>query len=627
MSVDDSMKAHPGERQRTEASFAGADDGDPGRPDPAHERPESEAPAGDQPDLPSGEPPRPDTVVAPLAQDEDETEEAVESDSPPPEYFYKFHERARKKGVNKFMYWTARMILMPFFLTYFRLKRIGREHLPADGPIIFASNHRSFLDPFIIGAMTTRPLFYVAKMELFKNPLQGWFLNSLGAIPVIRDQSDQELLTTVRALLDRGDSLVIFPEGTRIRPGSLGRPRRGVGRFALETGVPIVPVALIGTEDIRRKWRVRPHKVTIRAGDPLVFPHTENPSKELAVEVTNRIWPRVELQWEWLGGLPPMRRVAVIGSGAWGTAVATLLAKAGMEVELGTREQTQAEKIQQERRNERYLPEVDLPPEMTIKAASTIELSGKDLVVFAVPSKELPNAVAQAADRIGSRSAVLVLSKGLVPPLGTLPSEYVGSRVRSRAIACLGGPAHAAEAVLHGASVVLATEDDALRRQLGDTLDQAGIEVERSSDIIGTELAGCAKNVAALAASAAGGAGMNAAGAAAGHSFREVEHLADRLGGQRETFLGLAGTGDLVATVLAEGSRNRRAGELLGSGIPAGRIKQELGHVAEAVDTVPLLATVLENAGEDAPTVFALRDLITGAIDPDQWVAIVRRAA
>ncbi len=577
-------------------------------------------------------PPNPETgpqtpVVAPRAQEEDPPLPPERQGAPPPDYFYKFHERARTKGVNKFMYWTAWLVLFPFFITYFRMKRIGREHVPQDGPIIFASNHRSFLDPFIIGAMTKRPLFYVAKMELFEKPLQGWFLNSLGAIPVMRDQSDQELLQTVRAILKRGDSIVIFPEGTRVRPGSLGRPRRGVGRFALETGVPIVPIALIGTENIRRGWRIRPHKVTIRAGDPLVFPHTENPSRELAVEVTNRIWPRVELQWEWLGGLPPMRRAAVIGSGAWGTAVAALLAKSGMEVELGTRTQELAERIDSERRNERYLPEVDLPPELSVKAASTIELSGQDLIVFAVPSKELPNAVAQAADRIGSRSAVLVLSKGLVPPLGTLPSEYVGARVRTRAIACLGGPAHAAEAVLHGASVVLATPDDALRRQLGETLEQAGLDVERSSDLVGTELAGCAKNVAALAASAAGGAGMNAAGAAAGHAFREVEHLARGLGASRETFLGLAGTGDLVATVLAAGSRNRRAGELLGAGVPADQIKQELGHVAEAVDTVPLLATVFENEGSDAPTVFALRDLITGAIEPEEWVSIVRRAA
>lgn len=546
---------------------------------------------------------------------------------PAPDYFAKFHERTREKGVNMLLYRIIFWTFLPFFLVYFRLDRIGREHVPTDGPIIFASNHRSFLDPFIIGSMTKRPLYYVAKMELFQKPLQGWFLNSLGAIPVARGESDEELLKTVRALLDRGDSLVIFPEGTRVRPGALGRPKRGVGRFALETGVPIVPIALIGTEDVRKGWRIRPRKVSIRAGDPLVFPHTENPSKELAVEVTSRIWPRVELQWEWLGGLPPMRKAAVIGSGAWGTAVAVLLSKAGMDVELGTRGAEMAEKIQKDRRNERYLPEVDLPPELNVKQASTIELSGQDLIVFAIPSKELPNAVAQAADRIGARSAVLVLSKGLVPPLGTLPSEYVGARVRSRAIACLGGPAHAAEAVLHGASVVLATPDDALRRQLGDTLELSGLEVERSEDLVGTELAGCAKNVAALAASAASGAGMNAAGAAAGHTFREVEELAQTYGAKHSTFTGLAGTGDLVATVLAAGSRNRRAGEMLGAGVAADQIKQELGHVAEAVDTVPLLATIIENSGVNAPTVLALRDLIAGEIDPEEWVKIVRRAA
>ena len=295
---------------------------------------------------------------------------------------------------------------------------------------------------------------------------------------------------------------MIFPEGTRVRPGALGRPKRGVGRFALETGVPIVPIALIGTEDVRKGWRIRPRKVSIRAGDPLVFPHTENPSKELAVEVTSRIWPRVELQWEWLGGLPPMRKAAVIGSGAWGTAVAVLLSKAGMDVELGTRESAMAEQIQKERRNERYLPEVDLPPELNVKQASTIELSGQDLIVFAIPSKELPNAVAQAADRIGARSAVLVLSKGLVPPLGTLPSEYVGARVRSRALPALAvrrtPPKRCCTA--HQSFWRLPTTHSDGSSATHSSRPASGRALRRP---LGTELAGCAKNVAALAASAA----------------------------------------------------------------------------------------------------------------------------
>ena len=231
------------------------------------------------------------------------------------------------------LYWLVRAVLQPFFHLYFRLSRIGREHVPADGPFIVAANHRSFLDPFIIATIARRPLYYVAKRELFEKRWQGWLLNALGAFPVDRGNSDAEMLATARAILARGDSVLIFPEGTRIRPGSLGRPRRGVGRLALETGVPVVPVAVIGTEAVRNKWRIRPHKVRVRIGRPLTFPRVQTPSPELAAAVTDRIWPCVMLQWEWLGGLPPLRRAAVIGNGDWAAPLTAMLARAGLRVD------------------------------------------------------------------------------------------------------------------------------------------------------------------------------------------------------------------------------------------------------------------------------------------------------
>ncbi len=242
------------------------------------------------------------------------------------------HERARRKGAQPILYWIVRAVLQPFFHIYFRLSRIGLEHVPADGPYIVAANHRSFLDPFIIATVARRPLYYVAKRELFEKRWQGWLLNALGAFPVDRGAGDQEMLETARAILRRGDSVLIFAEGTRIRPGALGRPRRGVGRLALETGVPVVPVALIGTEAIRRGWRVRPHKVRLRVGRPLSFPRVAQPSRELAAAVTDRIWPCVMLQWEWLGGLPPFRSAAVLGEGSWARPVAGVLERAGIAV-------------------------------------------------------------------------------------------------------------------------------------------------------------------------------------------------------------------------------------------------------------------------------------------------------
>jgi 1-acyl-sn-glycerol-3-phosphate acyltransferase len=185
---------------------------------------------------------------------------------------------------------------------------VGREHIPETGPVIFAANHRSFLDPFVIGTLIRRPMYYVAKRELFAPRWQGWLLNALGAFPVDRGASDEEMMETARTILARGDCVLIFPEGTRVRPGPLGRPKRGVGRLALETGAPVVPVAVIGTEAVRCGWRVRPRKVRIRCGRALRFPQVASASPALAGAVTDRVWPCVALQWEWLGGRPPEDR-------------------------------------------------------------------------------------------------------------------------------------------------------------------------------------------------------------------------------------------------------------------------------------------------------------------------------
>jgi 1-acyl-sn-glycerol-3-phosphate acyltransferase len=218
-----------------------------------------------------------------------------------------FRQRSLTRGVNPVLYWTVRALLVPFFLIYFRMQRIGREHLPRTGPLLLAANHRSFLDPFVIGTLVRRPVYYMAKRELFARPWQAWLLNGLGAFPVDRGASDGDAMSTARAILARGDCVVVFPEGTRVRPGPLGAPRRGIGRLALEAGVPVVPVAVIGTEDVRRGWRIRPRKVRIRVGRPLRFPTTGHSSPSLAAGVTERIWACVSLQWEWLGGVPAQR--------------------------------------------------------------------------------------------------------------------------------------------------------------------------------------------------------------------------------------------------------------------------------------------------------------------------------
>jgi 1-acyl-sn-glycerol-3-phosphate acyltransferase len=173
------------------------------------------------------------------------------------------------------------------------MTRVGREHVPKDGPVLLAANHRSFLDPFIVAVCVRRPVYFVAKRELFEKRWQGWLLNALGAFPIRRGESDDESMDTALEILKRGDVVVIFPEGTRIRTGSLGKAKRGVGRMALESGAPVVPVTIHGSLGIRSWRRLRFPKVTIQYGEPLVFEAVERPSREQAQEAAERIFEPV----------------------------------------------------------------------------------------------------------------------------------------------------------------------------------------------------------------------------------------------------------------------------------------------------------------------------------------------
>jgi glycerol-3-phosphate dehydrogenase (NAD(P)+) len=386
-------------------------------------------------------------------------------------------DRARTRGVNPVLYWVVRAILQPFFHLYFRLRREGREHIPARGPVILAANHRSFLDPFVIAVMARRPIHFVAKKEIFViHPVITWLLNSLGAFPIDRGASDQQAMATAKAVLERGDAVLMFAEGTRIRPGALGRPKRGVGRLALETGAPVVPVAVHGTEAVRRGWRFRPHKVSIRAGRVLTFPRVERPSPALAGAVTDRIWPCVELQWEWLGGVPRLRRAAVIGTGARASSLAAALARGGLEVDLALDVSGgAAQDANGHRAGDLALSRGDVPERVRAVSASALELGHHDLVVFAVPPRVLPAAAAAHAGSVPGRAGVVLV----LPPAAQTPAGGdLGAG--ARAVATLHAAGEPSAPLAPGDPVMLAGTDEAFLTQVCDVLRRGGLKVTRA---------------------------------------------------------------------------------------------------------------------------------------------------
>jgi glycerol-3-phosphate dehydrogenase (NAD(P)+) len=305
--------------------------------------------------------------------------------------------------------------------------------------------------------------------------------------------------------------------------------------------------------------------------------------------------------------------------------LAVLLARSGLRTTLQTRTAEQADQLRRERRNDHYLTGVELPAQLRIEA-SPGDLERADCIFLAVPSRGLGEVIASLGacglDRRGA--AVVSLAKGLVTPDGLAPTAALRASFGAHRVACVGGPAHAQEMVDAGAALVAASSDEELARLLAQMFIRAGLVCEQSNDPIGVELAGAAKNAAALAAGATEAQGLNAAGAAAGHIFAEVWRYAEGLGARPESMIGLAGTGDLLATALARESRNRRAGELLAAGTPATEIPARIGHAVEALESVPLLAGALERAHVQAPVTGALARLISGELPLEEWVALVR---
>ncbi len=213
-------------------------------------------------------------------------------DDRPASYFEHFHERARTQDPG-WTYELVRMVTTPVSLFIYRTRAIEVDNVPASGPVILASNHFSNMDHFLAGAYLRRKIRFLAKSQLFGNPVGDYIFRTGGVFPIRRGHEDEEAFTTIRASFERGGLVMIYCEGGRSRTGELGTPRPGVGRAALETGVPVVPVAIHGSQGIRRWKRLTFPKVTVRYGEPIRFPVVADPDRDQQLECAEEIFSEV----------------------------------------------------------------------------------------------------------------------------------------------------------------------------------------------------------------------------------------------------------------------------------------------------------------------------------------------
>jgi 1-acyl-sn-glycerol-3-phosphate acyltransferase len=220
----------------------------------------------------------------------------VYKDDRPAGYFDQFHAAAR--GGAGWTYTFVRILVTLPTLLIYRVRAIGRENVPRSGAVVLAPNHFSQMDHFFVGVYLRRKIRFMAKSQLFGPPLLTYIYKHGGAFPVRRGHHDEEALETAFTILEQGEMLLVYAEGGRSRSGKLGEVKPGLGRIALESGAPVVPVAIHGSERVRRWKRLRFPKVTVQFGEPLSFPVESDPSRERQLEASAEIFGHVREMYE-----------------------------------------------------------------------------------------------------------------------------------------------------------------------------------------------------------------------------------------------------------------------------------------------------------------------------------------
>ncbi|WP_282269648.1 NAD(P)H-dependent glycerol-3-phosphate dehydrogenase [Stenotrophomonas sp. PS02298] len=315
-------------------------------------------------------------------------------------------------------------------------------------------------------------------------------------------------------------------------------------------------------------------------------------------------------------------KIAVVGAGSWGTALATLLARHGHTTVLWGRDAAVIEAIDQRHENPRYLPGIPLPESLRASTDLAATVTGADWILVVVPSHAFAETVRALAPLRPAGAGVAWATKGFEPGSGRflheVAREVLGPDVP---LAVVTGPSFAKEVTLGlPTAITVHGDDDAFSQQVADAMHGPAFRAYTGDDMVGAELGGAMKNVLAVATGVADGMqlGLNARAGLITRGLNEMLRLAAAIGGKPETLMGLAGLGDLVLTSTGDLSRNRRLGLALGRGQSLPDAVKEIGQVVESVQTADEVMRQADRHGIDLPISKAVQSVLHGELSPSE---------
>lgn len=319
-----------------------------------------------------------------------------------------------------------------------------------------------------------------------------------------------------------------------------------------------------------------------------------------------------------------MKKIAIIGSGSWGVALAMHLARLGNEIKIWSFMQEEADLINNEKKC-KFLPEITLPKGIFCTTSYEEAIKDTEIILHVTPSKFTRNTVKEYKKYVTNQT-IVICTKGFEKETLSTLDEVIKEEIPNVNLAVLSGPSHAEEVSKEvPTAMVVASENEKIADELRDIFMNQNLRVYTSNDMKGVELGGALKNIIAFCAGVASGIGLgdNTFAALITRGLTEISRLGEILGGKKDTFYGLTGLGDLIVTCLSEHSRNRKAGKLLGQGMSLEEARKEIGMVIEGVDNIDVAYELAKKYNVDMPIVNSVYDMLYNGLSPKEGVNIL----